>query len=134
MMSPGRELLRFEGLSKTFPGTRALSDVNLAVRAGEVHGLVGHNGSGKSTLIKILSGFHQPDDGSSFWLHEQPVRLSRLAQHDRDGRKAMAFVHQDSNLILDMSAIENLILRSSTLRSQGRSGRGGRSSQEQACR
>jgi len=134
MTSPGRELLRFAGLSKTFPGTRALSDVNLAVRAGEVHGLVGHNGSGKSTLIKILSGFYQPNEGSSFWLHEQPVKLSRLSQHDRDGRKAMAFVHQDSNLILEMSAIENLILRSSTLRSQGRSGRGGRSSQEQACR
>ena len=52
------------GLSKTFPGTKALDNVDFDVRAGEIHALVGHNGSGKSTLIKVLSGYHSPDPGA----------------------------------------------------------------------
>ena len=50
--------------SKTFPGLQALSDVDLAVRAGEIVALVGQNGSGKSTLVKILAGVEQPDPGA----------------------------------------------------------------------
>ena len=58
-----RSILRVESLSKTFPGTKALSDVSIDVKAGQAHALVGHNGSGKSTLIKVLSGYHSPDPG-----------------------------------------------------------------------
>src|SRR4029453_2862491 len=54
-------VLRVSGLSKAFPGTRALEDVDLAVRRGEIHALVGANGSGKSTLVKILAGVVKPD-------------------------------------------------------------------------
>ena len=56
-------LLQMTGIVKEFPGVRALDGVDLDVRAGEVHCLLGQNGAGKSTLIKVLSGFHQPDDG-----------------------------------------------------------------------
>ena len=55
------------GIVKGFPGVRALDGVDLDVRAGEVHCLLGQNGAGKSTLIKVLSGFHQPDEGTIVW-------------------------------------------------------------------
>ena len=56
--------LRISGLSKTFPGTRALIDASLDIRPGEVHAMIGQNGSGKSTLIKTLAGYHRADPGA----------------------------------------------------------------------
>ena len=56
-------LLTMEGITKTFPGVRALEDVNLSVESGEIHALIGKNGAGKSTLIRILGGVYQPDEG-----------------------------------------------------------------------
>ena len=73
-------MLRIEHLSKTFPGQVALSDVCVAVAAGEVHALVGQNGSGKSTLIKILAGYHQPDDdGVEAWVDGRAAHARRRA-------------------------------------------------------
>ncbi len=68
-------LLEMHGIVKTFPGVRALGGVDLDVRAGEVHCLLGQNGAGKSTLIKVLAGAHQPDEGAIYWRGEQ-VRLT----------------------------------------------------------
>lgn len=101
-------MLRIEHLSKTFPGQVALSDVSLEVRAGEVHALVGQNGSGKSTLIKVLAGYHQPDqDGAQAWVKDQPLTLG-------DGQAAVAagirFVHQDLGLVGMLNAVENIAL------------------------
>jgi L-arabinose transport system ATP-binding protein len=59
-MSP---YLQFNGITKLFPGVRALDQVSFAADAGTVHGLVGENGAGKSTLLKILSGEYQPNHG-----------------------------------------------------------------------
>src|SRR5262249_56844230 len=72
-------LLKIEGLSKTFGGTRALIDVDLDVREHEIHALVGQNGSGKSTLIKSLAGYHHPDPGARGRFAREAVALrSRL--------------------------------------------------------
>src|SRR5690242_6832918 len=63
-------LLRMRGVVKEFPGVRALDGVDLDVRAGEVHCLLGQNGAGKSTLIKVLAGAHRPDTGTLEWRGE----------------------------------------------------------------
>ena len=63
----GGPLLTMHDIVKTFPGVRALDGVDLDVRRGEVHCLLGQNGAGKSTLIKVLSGAHQPDGGEIRW-------------------------------------------------------------------
>src|SRR5437868_14112222 len=57
-------VLRARGIGRGFPGVRALDGVDLCLRAGEVHALMGQNGAGKSTLIKVLTGVHPPDAGS----------------------------------------------------------------------
>ena len=100
-----RDALRVSALSKTFGATRALDEVGIDIRAGEILALVGQNGSGKSTLIKSLAGYHHPDhgavaelDGTAFHLgHEVPERLR--------------FVHQDLGLVQELSAQDNLALR-----------------------
>ena len=66
--------LRVSGLSKTFGATRALQDVSIDIRAGEIHALMGQNGSGKSTLIKSLAGYHQPDNGADGGARRRAVR------------------------------------------------------------
>jgi ribose transport system ATP-binding protein len=112
----GRTLLRVKGLSKTFPGTKALSNVDLDIRAGEVHALVGHNGSGKSTLIKVLSGYHSPDPGAEAWLDEEPVEVTALGHGVHAGR--LSFVHQDLGLVLEMNAIDNLAMHGGFIESR----------------
>jgi ABC-type sugar transport system ATPase subunit len=111
-------VLRLEHLSKTFPGTRALSDVSLEVRAHEVHALVGSNGSGKSTLIKTLAGYHAADPGAEGWLNGEPFSLDTIspARHH-----SLRFVHQDLGIIPQLSVIDNLSL--SRGYAQRRSGR-----------
>ncbi|WP_200304648.1 sugar ABC transporter ATP-binding protein [Streptomyces adelaidensis] len=116
-MSSGISVLRLRSLSKTFPGTRALSDVSLDVHQGEVHALMGQNGSGKSTLIKILAGYYHADHGAQAWLDDAPVALGVVAasRHDR-----LRFVHQDLGLILELSAMDNLALLGGFARRPGR--------------
>jgi ribose transport system ATP-binding protein len=105
---PGAEVLRLRGLriSKTYKSQRALSDVELALQPGELHGLVGQNGSGKSTLMKILSGYHAPDAGAHLELDGRPVplpvRVSDLRRH------GIAVVHQSLGLIGEFSTLDNI--------------------------
>ncbi len=100
--------IRLSGISKTFGGTRALIDVSLDLRPGEIHALVGQNGCGKSTLIKILAGYHSPDPGGSLEVDGQEVRLplspASSAQH------GFTFVHQDLGLGDSLSVIENVVV------------------------
>ncbi len=98
--------LRFENISKHFPGVKALDGVSFEVREGSVHGLVGENGAGKSTLLKILSGAHPPSDGSLF-LGGKEVAFA----WPRDAFDAgIAVIYQELNLVPDMSVADNLLL------------------------
>ena len=71
-MSMGEYILELRHINKTFPGVVALKNVDMSVRSGEVHALLGENGAGKSTLIKILSGYHQPDAGGEMLIAGRP--------------------------------------------------------------
>ena len=98
--------LAIKGLTKSFGGVRALSRADLTVNPAEIHGLLGKNGSGKSTLIKILSGFHAPDEGT-LEIDGRPVSLPMpLGKSEMHG---LAFVHQNLGLLADATVLENLI-------------------------
>ncbi|WP_067169224.1 sugar ABC transporter ATP-binding protein [Microtetraspora niveoalba] len=99
-------LLAMRGIVKRFPGVRALDGVDLEVRAGEVHCLLGQNGAGKSTLIKILSGAHQPDEGEVL-LDGEPVRLATPTAAMRQG---IATIYQELDLVDGLSVAENILL------------------------
>ena len=103
-----RTTLVVRGLSKTFTGQLALDDVDLDVRSGEVHALIGENGSGKSTLIKCLAGFYHPDPGAVVELggHEIAMPLTTT----ESARLGMVFVHQDLGLIPTLSVAENFAI------------------------
>lgn len=100
-------LLHLEGVGKVFPnGTAALRDVDLAVGAGTVHGLVGANGAGKSTLVKILAGAHRASAGLIRWRGEV-----QEWQRPRDAHRAgVATIHQNVPLAPTLSVIENVFL------------------------
>jgi ribose transport system ATP-binding protein len=100
-------ILDLRQLSKTFPGTKALDRVSLQVRAGEIHALVGQNGSGKSTLIKILAGFHHPDQGASSLIKGAAFRLGDAGAAHAAG---LRFVHQDLGLVDSLDCVDNLAL------------------------
>jgi ribose transport system ATP-binding protein len=100
--------LHLSGLSKTFGGQKALDQVSLEVRQGEVHGLLGQNGSGKSTLIKVLAGFHPPDPGSRLTVCGAEVPLPLAPGAFRHYR--MSFVHQHLGLIPSLTVVENLLI------------------------
>src|SRR3954453_18050329 len=107
-------VLRISGLSKTFPGTRALDDVSLDIRRGEIHALMGQNGSGKSTLIKCLASYHQPDPGVVAEFDDNAFDLGHTVP---DG---LRFVHQDLGLVLELNALDNLALHGGFARGAGR--------------
>lgn len=107
-----------EGVSKTFPGVTALSEIYFDVVPGEVHALVGPNGSGKSTFVKILSGFEAPDAGAKAWLHGRRVPVNELSQQSNERTRELAFVHQDLGLVLELTGLENFALRTGFARSR----------------
>ncbi|MEU6820063.1 sugar ABC transporter ATP-binding protein [Streptomyces atriruber] len=99
-------LLTMSGITKSFPGVRALDGVDLQVQAGEVHCLLGQNGAGKSTLIKVLAGAHQPDDGEITWRGERITLRSPIAAM----RLGIATIYQELDLVEGLSVAENVHL------------------------
>jgi ABC-type sugar transport system ATPase subunit len=99
-----QKILEFVGVSKDFPGVRALSDVSFAAKGGSVTALVGENGAGKSTLLKILSGDIQPDGGD--------IRINGEAQRFESPyqsiKSSISVIYQERQLVNDMSVMENV--------------------------
>ncbi|MGY1747738.1 sugar ABC transporter ATP-binding protein [Modestobacter sp. SYSU DS0511] len=112
--TPLREepLLEMRGIVKQFPGVRALDGVDLDVRAGEVHCLLGQNGAGKSTLIKVLAGAHQPDEGEIRWAGE-PVTLG---DPQAAMRRGIATIYQELDLVAGLTVADNVFLGRETAR------------------
>ena len=101
-------ILEMRGIVKTFPGVRALSDVNLTVMPGEIHALVGENGAGKSTLMKVLSGVYPAGSYEGDILFEGEVRAFRdLGDSEAVG---IVIIHQELALVPLLSIAENLFL------------------------
>lgn len=100
------ELLRIEGIRKTFPGVVALDSVDFDLRRGEVHVLLGENGAGKSTLIKMLSGAYHPDAGRVL-VDGEEVRIQGAQDSERLG---IATIYQEFNLVPDLTVAENIFL------------------------
>lgn len=98
--------MRVSGINKSFPGVKALDNVNFAVRKGTVHALCGENGAGKSTLMKIINGIYKADSGQIF-LDEQPVEIKNPIQAKEHG---IAMIAQELNYVPEMSIEENLFL------------------------
>jgi ribose transport system ATP-binding protein len=99
-------LLEMRGISKAFPGVRALEDVSLVVQAGEVHFLLGQNGAGKSTLIRILCGAHRADTGEIL-VNGAPAHLRSPA----DARKlGIAVIFQEFSLVPYLNVAQNIYL------------------------
>jgi monosaccharide-transporting ATPase len=103
-MNDNAIVLRARDISRAFPGVQALAGVELTLRAGEVHALMGQNGAGKSTLIKVLTGLYTPDTGS-IELLGQPV-TPRSPLHAQE--LGISAVHQESHLLPNLSVAENI--------------------------
>jgi putative multiple sugar transport system ATP-binding protein len=110
-------ILEMRGITKTFPGVKALSDVNFAVRRGEIHAICGENGAGKSTLMKVLSGVHPAGDYEGEIVYDgQPVRFSGIRDSEHVG---IVIIHQELALVPYLSIAENIFLGNER---RGRSG------------
>ncbi len=99
-------LLRMEGIGKQFSTVRALDGVDLDVRVGEVHCLLGQNGAGKSTLIKILSASYQPDEGTIWWKGQEV----RFAHPQAAIDAGVATIYQELDLVPGLTVAENIFL------------------------
>jgi ribose transport system ATP-binding protein len=100
-------VLRLQGIGKTFQGVNVLRGINLELKKGEVHALLGENGAGKSTLIKILSGYHQPDKGGQILIDGKEVHF----RNPKDAIDASIHtIYQELTLCPLMTVAENIVI------------------------
>ncbi len=101
-------ILEMRDITKTFPGVKALANVDLSVRAGEIHAVVGENGAGKSTLMKVLSGVY-PFGSYSGDIHYEGEECRFNGIHDSE-KRGIVIIHQELALVPLLSIAENLFL------------------------
>ncbi len=107
--------LRMHNISKSFPGVKALSNVDLEVRQGEVHALLGENGAGKSTLLKILSGAYTKDDGEIFVNGKKIDQMTTKVAEEL----GISVIYQEFNNLPHLSIAENIFLGRQPLKENG---------------
>jgi len=100
-------ILEVKNISKTFPGIKALKNVNLKIKEGEVHALVGENGAGKSTLMNLLSGIYKPDSGGEIFFKGGKVTIKNPYFAIQLG---ISMIHQELNLVLQRTVAENILI------------------------
>ena len=101
-------ILQMRSITKTFPGVKALEDVNLAVRRGEIHAICGENGAGKSTLMKVLSGIYPAGSYEGEITYDgEPVAFASIRDSEREG---IVIIHQELALVPYLSLAENIFL------------------------
>ena len=104
MMDHVENILSLKGVSKSFPGVKALDNVDFSVRKGEVHALAGENGAGKSTLMKILSGSYRKDEGTvEFDGRKVEVRSPKDAEN-----LGLSIIYQELNIFQGLTVAENI--------------------------
>ncbi len=115
--STGPTILEMRSITKEFPGVKALDQVSLTVKAGEIHAICGENGAGKSTLMKVLSGVypHGTYDGEIVFQGEE-VRFKDIRQSEAAG---IVIIHQELALIPELSITENIFLGNEPRKSRG---------------
>lgn len=99
-------LLVMKNISKSFPGVKALSNVDLELKSGEVLALVGENGAGKSTLMKILTGMYTKDEGT-IRFEGKDLEIKSLKDGQEQG---ISMIHQELNLMKDLTVAENIFI------------------------
>ncbi|WP_319562047.1 sugar ABC transporter ATP-binding protein [Marispirochaeta sp.] len=107
-------ILELSGISKHFPGIKALDGVNLNIRLGEVHALIGENGAGKSTLVKILTGVHDPTAGKILYMGQELLFKNALEAQ----AAGITAIHQEASMFSELSIAENIFM-GHHLKSQG---------------
>lgn len=106
MSSVDDYIVRMKDITKSFPGVRALKEVDFYCQRGHVHGLVGENGAGKSTLVKILAGAYQPDEGEIFMQGKKII----LPDPHTANRLGISIIYQEPSLIPYLSVAQNIVL------------------------
>lgn len=99
-------LLEMTGISKSFPGVKALDKVNLRIRPHSIHALMGENGAGKSTLLKCLFGIYEKDEGEILFLG----KTIKFATSKEALESGISMVHQELNQVLQCSVMDNIWL------------------------
>lgn len=109
-------VLEVEGISKHFPGVQALGDVDLDIRKGEVHAVVGENGAGKSTLMKVLTGVYRRDSGE-YYFEGKPVHLQNIHQSIQMG---ISCIYQELTIVPMIDVARNIFLGNLPMKNRAR--------------
>jgi len=100
------QILQMTGISKSFPGVKALKKVRLDLNEGEIHALMGENGAGKSTLVKILTGIYTRDEGDITFMGE-PIHLKSTKEAQEKG---ICIIHQELNMMTHLTVAQNIFI------------------------
>lgn len=103
-------VLRTKGITKIFPGTLALDNVDFRLKRGSLHGLMGENGAGKSTFVKILAGVYSKDSGT-IWVNEKEFEPKNILDSTNQG---ISIIHQEAAIVGDLTVSENIFLNKMT--------------------